>query len=406
MLHTMGNGDKETSGRVVIVGGGVAGIEAMLALRDLAGDRLSLTLVAQSDTFVDRPMLPAEPFGLGSPARHSLAEVASRCGASFVQAIVHSVAAEAHRIGCEAGEPIEYDSLILAPGARMSAPYPRAIAFGTAGSGAAMQDLLGRLRSGQVPIAAFVAPSAAGWLLPLYELALMTGRALQLGGVDGTRLVLLTPEERPLALFGTAASDSIARLLSALGVEFSGSTNATVEDGRLVLGASGESVALDGVVTLPLLSGPELDGVPASQPGGFIAVDEHGRVHGLADVYAAGDATDFPVKQGGLAAQQADAVAAHIASLHGAATQAAPFRPVLRGALLTGGEPWFMRSDLSGGGSGDTDAWHPLWWPPTKVAGRYLPGFLLSSDEVEILGRPPAGFIDVDIPLTAATLPG
>jgi hypothetical protein len=85
--------------------------------------------------------------------------------------------------------------------------------------------------------------------------------------------------------------------------------------------------------------------------------------------------------------------------------KAAPSRPVLRGALLTGGEPWFMRSDLSGGGSGDTDAWDPLWWPPTKVAGRYLPGFLLSSDEVELLGRPPEGFIDVDIPLTAATFP-
>ena len=49
----------------------------------------------------------------------------------------------------------------------------------------------------------------------------------------------------------------------------------------------------------------------------------------------------------------------------------------------------------------------PLWWPPTKVAGRYLPPYLFErGDEEEGLGGPPLGFIDVDIPLAAITLPG
>jgi sulfide:quinone oxidoreductase len=163
--------------------------------------------------------------------------------------------------------------------------------------------MLSRLRSGEVRSAAFVAPSMAGWLLPLYELALMTSRELEQGKVEGARLCLITPEDRPLTLFGDRGSESVGRQLAAAGIEFIGATRATVRGGEVALGTSGESVAVDCVVTLPLLSGPGLGGVPATQPDDFIPVDEYGRVEGLADVYAAGDAVDFPIKQGGLAAQ-------------------------------------------------------------------------------------------------------
>ena len=140
--------------------------------------------------------------------------------------------------------------------------------------------------------------------------------------------------------------------------------------------------------------------MPATQPDDFIPVDEYGRVEGLADVYAAGDAVDFPVKQGGLAAQQADAVAAHVAARHGVRVETSPFQPVLRGMLLTGGEPRFMRSGVPGADPDITGGWFPLWWPPTKIAGRYLPPYLLERSEAEWLGPPDEGFIDVEIPLT------
>ena len=174
----------------------------------------------------------------------------------------------------------------------------------------------------------------------------------------------------------------------------------------MALDSTGDSVAVGCVVTLPLMSGPGLAGVTATQPDGFIPVDEYGRVEGLADVYAAGDAVDFPVKQGGLAAQQADAVAAHVAARHGARVDAAPFRPVLRGMLLTGGAPRFVRSAVPDADPDVRSAWYPLWWPPTKVVGRYLAPYLFERGEVEEFGRPDQGFIDVDIPLAASTLPG
>jgi sulfide:quinone oxidoreductase len=379
-------------GRVVIVGGGVAGLEALLALQALAGDRVDLTLVSQHDWFVDRPMTVAEPFGLGSAARHSVPDIVAERGADFVGAAVVAVYADEHRISCADGTDLSFDTLILAPGARLSAPFADAIAFGVEGSGRAIAEMLDRLRTGDAGSVAFVAPSTTGWLLPLYELALMTARELARSKVEEVELRFLSPEARPLALFGDQGSQSAGRLLAAAGIEF--------------IGSNADPGAADYVVTLPLLRGPELAGVPTTPPDGFVPVDEHGQVRGLADVYAAGDAVDFPVKQGGLAAQQADAVAEQIAARCGARVDPTPFRPVLRGMLFTGEAPLYMRSDVPGADPDVPGAWYPLWWPPTKIAGRYLAPYLFERGEDEGLRRPPAGFVDVDIPLAASTLPG
>jgi NADPH-dependent 2,4-dienoyl-CoA reductase/sulfur reductase-like enzyme len=99
----------------------------------------------------------------------------------------------------------------------------------------------------------------------------------------------------------------------------------------------------------------------------------------LPGVFAAGDATTFPVKQGGLAAQQADAAAETIAASVGIEIDPQPFRPILRGVLLTGGSPRYLRSQITGGtGDDSTISKDALWWPPNKLAGRYLAPYLSS----------------------------
>lgn len=393
------------SGHVVIVGGGVAALEALLALRALAGDRLGLTLVAEQDRFVDRPNTVAEPFGFGSAAHHSLPEIAAEAGAEFVPGRVTAVDGASRRVRCVDGGELGFDTLVLACGARGRAPFADAITFGLEGSSQAIREMLDSLSTGVAHSVAFVAPTMTGWLLPLYELALMTARELAEKDAGGVELRLLTPEDRPLALFGEELSQGIGHLIDSAGIEFTRAVFAEVDGGGLTYAAAGQS-SPDYVVTLPLLSGPAIDGVPATEPDRFVPVDEYGRVSGLEDVYAAGDAIDFPVKQGGLAAQQADAVAEHVAASYGAAVEPAPFRPVLRGMLFTGGEPLYMRSGVSGADPSISGAWYPLWWPPTKVAGRYLGPYLFERGDEEGLGGPPVGFVDVDIPLSAVTLPG
>jgi sulfide:quinone oxidoreductase len=179
----------------------------------------------------------------------------------------------------------------------------------------------------------------------------------------------------PLERFGPAASALVQEQLTSLGVAFLPSCRVErVLRGEARLAPEGRTVPADRVVTLPTLTGPSLSGLP-HDAAGFVPVDAHGAVRDAADVYAAGDATDFPIKQGGLATQQADAVAEAIAARCGVPLTPAPFRPLLRGMLLTGAAPCYFETDLAGhhpGAAGTT----PLWWPPLKVAGRRLAPFL------------------------------
>jgi sulfide:quinone oxidoreductase len=136
---------------------------------------------------------------------------------------------------------------------------------------------------------------------------------------------------------------------------------------------------VDRIVTLPRLVGPRLRGIPCGRDG-FLSADAHGRLAGLDGVFAAGDATAFPIKQGGLAAQQADAVAEAIAASVGVAIDPQPFRPVLRGVLLTGRPAHYLRADISGSaGDHSIIAREALWWPPNKLCGRYLAPYLSSQ---------------------------
>jgi len=138
----------------------------------------------------------------------------------------------------------------------------------------------------------------------------------------------------------------------------------------------GSDVVADRVVALPRLSGPAIEGVPRNR-NGFLPTDAHGRVAGAADVYAAGDLTAFPIKQGGLAAQQADAAAEAIAAAAGAAIEPTPFRPVLRALLLTGTRPTFLQVELGRGhGETSTVSEEPPWRLPRKIVGCGLAPFL------------------------------
>jgi hypothetical protein len=142
-------------------------------------------------------------------------------------------------------------------------------------------------------------------------------------------------------------------------------------------------VSADRAVAHSRLVGPAIAGLPHDDDG-FVPVDAHGAVADVADVYAAGDVTAFPLKQGGLAAQQADAVAEAIAAALGADVTPRPFEPIVRGLLMTGREPLYLRSDGARGTAHRLAqaavSSRALWWPPAKVAGRHLAPLLSPSE--------------------------
>jgi CBS domain-containing protein len=243
--------------------------------------------------------------------------------------------------------------------------------------------------------------------LPAYELALLTSTHLERLGVEGVEIGLVTPEEEPLQVFGPQASEAIRELFSDRGIVLrTGAYPGAVVDGALRLIPDGV-VEADRMVALARLKGAPLDGIPQTVDG-FIPVDPHGRVHGVADVYAAGDITSFTVKQGGIAAQQADVAAAAIAAEAGASVTPQRFQPVLRGLLLTGRQPRYLRRELSAQPAHEPVAsYEPLWWPPAKIVGHHLAPFLGSLVGVVAPARHgvrPAGAVPLEVELDREAL--
>jgi sulfide:quinone oxidoreductase len=371
---------------VLIAGGGVAALEAVLALEALAGARVRMELLTPADEFVFRPLLVGEPFDR-TEARHvPLRELLAGRPVRHVRDGLAAVDAAARRVRTTSGADRSYDALLVASGARTAEAVPGALTFDGPSAVSAYRDLLADLDWARVKRVVFTLAPGAGWSIPLYELALLTAAHLSDRGMTH-HLEIVTPEPTPLAVFGAQASRHVADLLERSGIAIrTGVAPRAATEGALLL-ADGGSVPADRVVALPRSVGPRIPGLPADAEG-FVPVDEHGRVAGLEDVYAAGDVTAWPHKQGGLASQQADAAAETIAAWAGAPVQPAPFRPVLRGLLLTDDRPVFLRGqDVGSPEETSTATTSPLWWPAGKIAGRYLTAYLQARGGI----APPPG---------------
>jgi sulfide:quinone oxidoreductase len=366
--------------RVVIAGGGVAGTEALLALHELAGERVAVTLLSPEDEFVYRPLSVTEPFDLAGPRRFSLGEIASEHRAHFRRGGLARIDGRRMRAVTGKGVELEYDALLVAIGALPVEAVPGSLTFRGPGDTSALGALLDDVVHGRVSRLAFAIPRDASWPLPLYELALLTAARVE-ALERRVELHLVSPEPRPLNVFGARASASVQRLLEDAGVALHlGRAPVAFRAGALELGG-GTRLECDRVVALPALKGPKLPGLPRTGALGLVPIGRYGLVERLKGVYAAGDVTSFPIKQGGIAAQQADVAASAIAVAAGASVKPQPFRPVLRGALVTGHAPRYLRAepDLGLGPGASVAARSVLWWPPAKLAGRLLAPYLAAK---------------------------
>ena len=373
---TMINDTRSDPLHVLIAGGGVAALEAMMALRALAGDHVRITLLAPSRDFHYRPMAVAEPFAIAEARHIALVAIAHDFDARLVKGELVAVEPAEHRIVTRDGDRFSYDALVIACGTRMRPAFEGVVTVDDHTLGATVRGLVQDVEEGYTHEIAFVAPAQAFWPLPLYELALLTAhRAFAMNAAVAISVV--TPEPAPLAMFGATVSEDLTRLLDDAGIAFHGSSSAAFAHDELTLQPSVARMRPGRIVALPLLAGPQITGVP-SDPDGFIAVTAYGEVPGLDGVYAAGDATTYPIKHGGIAAQEADVIATAIAAHAGVAVDVQPLQPVLRGALLTGAGTRYLEAELLDGGvvASSTVSDVCPWDPPTKIAARHLGPYL------------------------------
>jgi sulfide:quinone oxidoreductase len=371
--------------RALIAGGGVAALETALALRELAGGRVSTTLLAPDPEFVYRPMRVREPFGYSLAQRYSLEEIVRDINAELVRDAFKWLDADNSVVHTEQGQQLEYDALVLAVGARLTPAFDHAVTIDDRHLDERLHGLLQDLEGGYVKSIAFIAPDPMPWPLPLYELALMTAARAYDMGVE-VAITIATPEDAPLAVFGEHVSETVKRVLDERGIDAVTSAHCEVpEPGVVSVHPGDRTLRVERVVALPRLSGPAAAGVPSGPHGGFIPVDAECRVPHLDRIWAAGDATDFPVKFGGIASQQADCAAAAIAALAGAPVDPVPFHPEIHGVLLGGDKPLYMSAHVTGGhGSSSTIGEEPTWSPPTKIAAKYLAPYLESHAQAAL----------------------
>jgi sulfide:quinone oxidoreductase len=385
-----------SSHRVLIAGGGIAALETLIGLRKLAQERVEIDLLASDPDLVYRPAAVTAPFSSLGPPRFDLGKIADRLGATLHRGELHEVDLGRDVARTVAGEELPFDTLVVAIGARSREGLPGALTFRGVNDAPAFEHVLAQIRDRTIHRLAFAVPGGVSWTLPLYELALLTAAHTRDWDVE-LELRIFTPEESPLGLFGAKASEAVAAELEANGIDWVKGYPSAIEGSNLRV-TPGGLWPVDRVVALPIPAGPHVTGLPCNRDG-FLQIDEHGRVWGAGHVYAAGDATAFAIKQGGIAAQQADAVVLAIAADVGARVRPQPFRPVLRGRLLTGEGSHFLRHAVHGGaGETSTASQTSLWWPPSKIAARWLSAFL-ANEQLEAGVPDPGDGIDVSLTL-------
>jgi len=241
--------------RVLIAGAGVAAFEATLALRDAAGERVDIELVAPETKFWYRPLAVAEPFGLGEVLTFDLPQLAAEAGAQFTPGEVVALDSVGHVARTAAGAELAYDVLLIATGASPRPAVAGALTFRGPADTELMRTLLRELDGGDVRRVAVAIPLDAVWALPAYELALLIAAYATGRRIEEAQVTLVTPEEEPLELFGSAASAAAKELLDERGIALRTHVYATeASDGELRLVPEG-LIAVDRVVALRLFRG-------------------------------------------------------------------------------------------------------------------------------------------------------
>jgi sulfide:quinone oxidoreductase len=386
---------------VCIVGAGTAGLEALLSTREVLGESADLRLVAPDREFRYRPMHRDSLFRPARERAIKVADLVAETGASWVRDRVDVVRESERCLLTRDGDTVEFDYLLLAPGARPQRPLAQGYLWERGGDPRFLDEIIRQIAAREVTSVAVAVPRGARWSLPAYELALVL--AWSSAGTDAG-ITLITAEERPLGALGSVASDAVTEELEQANVETitgvelvdapkHGAPQLTVADliivpeqaedrpdaligkatdpARVRIGA-GVAREFQRVISLPVMAGPHIAGV-ATDRAGFVVVDESLKVSGSDVVWAAGGCIAAALEHSALSARQADAaVAAIMAACGHAAGAGSGFGPgavEITGILLTGQRDQWLAENPIGTPEPSTRC---MWWPPGRAVGERL----------------------------------
>jgi sulfide:quinone oxidoreductase len=365
-----------------ICGGGIAGVEGLLRLRRIAGERVDVTLISPGEELVYRPLTVLEPFTGQAARRYQMADIVADTDVDWVRDSLAWLDPAERVVHTTDGRQVGYDALLLTIGGKELSPSPHVEVFTGRDGGQFYRDVVEDVEAGRAKQLVFLLPLGPAWPLPLYELALMTAARARASGRT-VQLVLIIPGPWPLAALGGDAGEIMARLLAEAGIALYTDTRVHVSSPHdLVLQPGGDVLHADRIISLPTITGPNVRGIPGFAQDRFLHVDEYCRVLNTGGrIFAAGDATDLPVKQGGVGAQQADVAAAGIAHLAGAGPAPERLRPRIDATLFVSAKPLYLSAYLiDGRGWQATLHDEPPWPAGEKVVAEELGSYLHGLD--------------------------
>jgi sulfide:quinone oxidoreductase len=326
--------------RVVVLGGGFAGLETAFALRMSLGPAVDVTVVSDQSSFLFKPNTIYIPFGADVDSLLiGLPKPLHRQQINFQHGRVMSLDPDARRIELSDGTTIGYDFAVVGTGAGMRPDEVPGLAEHASTIwtpadmwhlGGRLQQLRTRARRGQELDVLFLVPPGNKCAGPLYEIAFMLETWLRRQGVrDRVKITWSTVEPSFIHAFGPRLHEVVAGEFGVRGID--GHTDEVVVKvgPDEVLYADGATRRFDELVSFPpYVAAVRYDGLPSDDRGFLSCEPDTRQVTGRPEIYAPGDAGDFPVKQAFLAFLQADAAADHLASRIGGAPFEHPFDPV------------------------------------------------------------------------------
>ncbi|HXS01407.1 MAG TPA: FAD-dependent oxidoreductase [Pyrinomonadaceae bacterium] len=308
--------------KVLILGGGFAGVVAAERLAEQLGDEHQITLVSRNRQFIFYPALVRLAFGKCSPKDVSfdLRYTMLDRRVNFVEAEVAHVDPIERKVTIAHGQvegKLPYDYLVFALGRRLATEkitgfYEHAHHLLNVDKAIKFRQSINEFKEGRAVLGQCF---GARLPVPVYETAFALARHLEKKGQrDRTRITVVSPETIESDLLDVNAAITLKQMLHKQQIELLENFRITSLTQNSATTNDGAVVDFDLLMLVPPFQGSSAAHyLEVTDKDGYIHVDSTMRVPGHERVYAVGDCVGFSgPKMGHMAVRQGEIAAANL----------------------------------------------------------------------------------------------
>ena len=315
--------------KVLILGGGSGGLAAAGRLKELLGDKVSITVIDKQTSFVMGFSLLRVMTGEKTEQEVKISkEKISQKGIKFINSEVKEIDVKQSLVRTGQGEELAYDYLVIALGAELAPEkvpgFESAFHMYTLEDAKKLKDALLSFNSGSIRLVVcstpFKCPAAP------YEAAMLIDDYLRSKGLrEKSDIEVFTPEPLPMPVAGPGVGNAVVAMLNEKRINFHNNTKISSIDGRTkeIILENGAREKYDLLIAIPPHTSPNVvrESDLADTASGWIPVDPQNMQTKYDKVYAIGDVAAVKLPSGMMlpkaatfAFGQAEIVAFNIAS--------------------------------------------------------------------------------------------